>query len=465
MKTSKLSQLFRSVRRHHLPFKTSLFSCLLLVLSAAGFTQYARAAAGDLDTTFGHGGRVLSNFGGSQGSNDFAYAMALQPDGKIVTAGFRYFGNSSEGADMLVARYNSDGTLDNSFGSGGRVTTDFGLTDVARGVAIQADGKIVVAGSTYDLFPVFGEYALARYNPDGSLDSSFGSGGLVTSFFGGLGCAGNALALQADGKIVVAGEKTISFIFGDDGSNLDFAVARYNTDGSLDSAFGTGGVATTDYFQLNDTAAAVRVQPDGKIVAVGTSEGSTTSFDFAVVRYLSNGTLDNRFGQQGKVFTDLHTQQGEGASAAILQPDGKIIAGGFKSANNARNPFTLIRYNVNGKVDGAFGVGGVVTVSFGRVLQSVGGGGLALQPDGKIIAAGFANGEGSTDDFLISRILPTGQLDSSFGTGGRVTTSFGNLNGGSFATTVQPDGKIIAAGFQATSTEGADVAVARYLDN
>jgi len=283
--------------------------------------------------------------------------------------------------------------------------------------------------------------------------------------FGDQGCAANPLALQADGKIVVAGEETVSFIFGEDGSNLDFAVARYNTDGSLDSSFGNGGVATTDYFHLSDTAGDVRIQPDGKIVVVGTSEGSASFFDFAVVRYLPNGTLDNRFGQQGKVFTDLHTEGGEYASALLLQPDGKIVAGGHRSTADVTDPFTLIRYSANGKVDRAFGRNGIATINFGRVLQNVGSGGLAVQPDGKIVVVGFASGEGSTDDFLVSRILPTGQLDSSFGSGGKVTTSFGNLNGGSFATALQSDGKIVAVGFQATTTEGVDLAVARYLVN
>ena len=161
MKTYKLDSFWslRSPRNSfHLHFKTTLFSCLILVLIIAGFSQSARAAAGDLDTTFGRNGKVLSDFGNS---SELAYAMALQPDGKIVAAGYRFFGLSSQGADMLVARYNRDGTLDSSFGSGGKVTTDFGLTDIARGVVIQADGKIVVAGQTYDIFSVFGEYALA----------------------------------------------------------------------------------------------------------------------------------------------------------------------------------------------------------------------------------------------------------------------------------------------------------------
>src|SRR3954469_1778949 len=164
-------------------FKTGLFS-LLLALTVPGVSQSVRAAAGGLDPTFGNGGKVLTDFGNGNNSNEFASAVALQPDGKIVAAGYRFFGNSSEGADMLIVRYNTDGTLDSTFGNGGEVTTDFGLTDIAQGVVIQPDGKIVVAGQTYGLFSVFGEFALAPYNPDGSLDSSFGNGGMVTSLFG-----------------------------------------------------------------------------------------------------------------------------------------------------------------------------------------------------------------------------------------------------------------------------------------
>ena len=460
MKTDKsiFSQPLRSTHNtsQH-PLTLRLFKYVLLALIAAALTQSALAAAGDLDPTFGRRGQVLSDFGG--GSNDFASAVALQPDGKIVTAGYRFVGNEAQGADMLIVRYNRNGKLDKTFGNGGSVITDFGLTDIARAVVIQPDGKILVAGDTSSLFSVFGEFALARYNSDGSLDPSFGNGGTVVSFFGDQGCAANAMALQSDGKIVVVGEQTVNFVFGDR-SDTDFAVARYNSDGSLDSTFGSGGFVATDYFQLSDSAGAVLIQPDGKIIAVGISEGLSTFRDFAVARYLPNGAPDASFGQQGKVFTDLHTQDGEGADAAVLQPDGKIIAGGSESVNSGKDPFTLVRYKANGRVDNSFGQQGVVTVSFGRVLQSVGS--LSLQSDGKIVAVGSANGESSDDDFLIARILPNGQLDSSFGTGGKVTTNFGNLNGGSFAGALQPDGKIVAAGFQATNTEGVDVAVARY---
>jgi uncharacterized delta-60 repeat protein len=437
------------------------FLTALTLFAFFAFTAAPTAcgAAGDLDPNFGHQGKVLSDFGGT---NDFAYATALQSDGRIVTAGFRYSGDTSSGGDILVARYNRNGTLDTTFGAGGRVVTDLGLTDAARALIIQPDGKILVAGVTFEIYSVFGEIALVRYNPDGSLDTTFGSGGIVISFFGDQGCQANSVALQGDGKIVVGGSLTVDFIIGEQ-SDVDFLVARYNTDGSLDSSFGNGGFVSTDFFQLDDSAAAVLIQPDNKIVAVGTSEGLVTYFDFALVRYLANGQLDTSFGRTGKVFTDLRTQDGEGAATAVLQPDGRIIAGGSSSAQNGQDPFTLIRYNPNGRLDGSFGERGVVKINFGVFLQSCSG--LVLQPDGKIVAAGFASSEGPSDDFLLARILGNGQLDPSFGVGGKVDTSFGNLNGGAFGVLRQPDGKIVAAGFQATNTEGSDVAIARYLGN
>ncbi|MGH8093590.1 MAG: delta-60 repeat domain-containing protein, partial [Chthoniobacterales bacterium] len=180
------------------PFLRRLGLCAFAAFLAL-LSHTAAAAPGDLDSSFGKGGQVASDF---KGSNDFAYAVALQADGKIVIAGNRFLGNSAEGADFLVARYNPDGTLDKTFGQGGHVVTDFGLTEQAAAVAIQPDGKIVVAGGTYSVFPFAGgQYALARYNPNGSLDTSFGVGGLVRTTFNSEGCFASALVLQADGKI------------------------------------------------------------------------------------------------------------------------------------------------------------------------------------------------------------------------------------------------------------------------
>ncbi|MBA2434942.1 MAG: hypothetical protein H0V54_07660, partial [Chthoniobacterales bacterium] len=232
---------------------------------------------GDLDPTFGTNGKVTTDFGTII---DEARAVAVQPDGKIVTAGATVGGNFF---DFALARYNTDGSLDITFGTGGKVTTAFNTNnDEAFAVALQADGKIVAAG-----FAVIGgtdDFALARYNTNGSLDTTFGTGGKVTTAFGSSIDRAHAVAVQPDGKIVAAGRAVIG------GGSFDFALARYNTDGSLDTTFGTGGKVTTACGSSNDEAFAVALQPDGKIVAAG--RVFSNKEDFALARYNTDGSLD-----------------------------------------------------------------------------------------------------------------------------------------------------------------------------
>ena len=232
----------------------------------------------------------------------------------------------------------ADGDLDLSFGSGGKVTTDFMEgSSAASDLALQSDGKFIAVGSVGQ--GSSRDFALARYNSDGSLDTSFGSGGTVTTHFFGSSDQALAVALQSDGKIIAVGQAVQSD--GDD----DFALARYNSDGSLDTSFGTGGKVTTDFFSQNDQAFAVALQSDGKIIAAG-----STFLDFALARYNSDGSLDATFGSGGKVTTDFAFS--DQAFAVALQSDGKIIAAGF--ANQGRrdiNDFALARYNSDGSLD------------------------------------------------------------------------------------------------------------------
>ena len=434
-------------------------SVLTLLATALAFVaQHAAAAPGDLDPAFGSDGMVTSDF---QRSNDIAYATALQTDGKILIAGIRFIGNSATGGDFLIARYNPDGTLDRSFGQRGRVIVDLGLTEKAAAMAVQADGKIVIAGGTYDVFPAAGgQYALVRFNSNGSLDTTFGNAGVVTTSFGTSGCFASAMVIQSDGKIVAAGTNYIDF-----SSNSDFGVARYNSDGSLDSTFGTGGLVSTDFNQGLDAALAVALQADGKIVAVGSAVSAVSFYDFALVRYLADGSLDSTFGTAGKVETDLGANNLDQANAAVLQPDGKIVAAGTTIARNGLDQFfALTRYNTDGTLDAGFGRSGLATVDFGSFFQIARS--LHLQSDGKIVAVGYADTESSDSDFLVTRLKSNGRIDQSFGTQGTVRTSFGDLNGGANSSVLQADGNIVAAGFNATSTRrGVDVALARYLGN
>ena len=265
---------------------------------------------GTLDTTFGTGGSAIASFGGAAD----AFGLALQPDGGIVEVGTADTGSSS---DFAVARYDQNGNPDVTFGVGGKVTTDFGLDDRAVSVIVEPDGHLAVAGQRGSLF------ALARYDSAGTLDPSFVSGGMVTT---GICCSPKALVRQPDGRLVVAGDA------------VDFVLARFATDGTLDSAFGTAGVVQTDFRveQINPTRAGARsllLQPDGDLVAVGYyNSGNYVVFNeqFALARYDSAGRLDPTFTPCGVVLTPFRSIEALGsddtAEAALLTSDGKIVA-------------------------------------------------------------------------------------------------------------------------------------------
>ncbi len=431
-----------------------------IVLTWLISSQVAQAAAGDLDPTFGTGGMATTDI---NHSTDIANAVAVQADGKLVVVGQTYKQNDFSNEDFVVTRYNPDGTLDTTFGRGGKVRTDFpGLAAVPSSVVIQPDGKIVVAGGAFPLFTFAGNFEVVRYNPNGSLDRSFGNGGIVTTTFPE-GSYASDVALQPDGKIIAAGTVFVDFIPGES-SNTDFALARYNPDGSPDTTFGNGGQVSTDFVGLEDDAFSVLIQPDGKIVAVGSANDPATFYDFAAVRYLSNGAIDTTFGVAGKVSTDFGDQNFDRARSAALQPDGRIVAAGFAiSQNGGVQNFAVARYTSNGVLDTTFSGDGKNQIDFGDCCQSANK--VLLQSDGKIVTVGYANTEDSDSDFLLARLNPRGSLDASFGVGGKVRTSFGDLNGGANGAALQSDGKIVAVGFQATfSNQWANFALARYLN-
>ena len=403
-----------------------------LVLGAAVLVVPAQAAPGDLDPSFGSGGTVTTDFG----DRDRAAAVAIQADGKILAAGNTCC-SSPGGSDFALARYNADGSLDTSFGSGGTLTTDIGAFDFALATAIQPDGKIVAVGRTGPSGT--GDFALARYNPNGSLDASFGSAGKVTTDFGGLDVA-YGVAIQPDGKIMVAGGG---------GTPGDFALARYNADGSFDTSFGMAGKVTTDFdLGLLDGAMDVALQSNGRIIAVGftTIAGSAA---FALARYNTDGSLDTSFGNGGKVTTDFGGS--DTAFAMAIQPDGMIVVVGTGAGNFG--DFTLARYMTDGSLDANFGSGGKVTTDF---VGPDSANAVALQANGKIVAAGS---RANFRDFALARYNTDGSLDASFGSGGKLTTDFGGQDA-AFGVAIQPDGNIVLAG---NGGADFDFALARYL--
>lgn len=416
-----------------------------VALSATFSTTQAQAedSPGDLDPSFGIGGKVTTDF--AVGLSDLADAVVLQQDGKIVTAGLA-------GVDFALARFNPDGTLDTGFGTGGKVTTDFAGFDQAFAIMLQPDGKLVAAGVA-NQGSGDANFALARYNPDGALDTSFGSGGKVSTDFAGRDDVALDLVLQADGKIVVVGRMALD-IGPPHGLSLDFALARYNPDGTLDTSFGSEGKVTTDFADGSDGASTLILQPDGMLVAAGGASGTTGFPDFALARYNSDGTLDTGFGIGGKVTTDFGGFFDE-ISEIRLQQDGKLVAAGTAGSLYDFD-FALARYNPSGSLDSTFGTGGKVMTDFFGCCDS--GSALVIQSNGKLVAAGTAS-----NDFALARYNPDGTLDMGFGTGGEITTDFAGSSDGAFALLLQPDGKLVAAGTTDDFALSRDFALARYL--
>ncbi|HEX8089323.1 MAG TPA: hypothetical protein VF762_10745, partial [Blastocatellia bacterium] len=393
---------------------------------------------GSLDTSFGTDGKQTTEFSGYE---DTATGMAIQPDGKIVLAGISRSADGADNSDFALARYNPNGGLDPSFGSGGKVTTDVsGSFEGASAVALQPDGKIIAAGGG-------NTGILMRYNADGSLDSSFGaSGKIITSTTISI----RAIALRSDGKIVAAG-----FVFTTaPKSSYDFAVSRYNADGSLDVSFGKAGTTVTDFFGLNDFAASCVLSPDGKIIVGGraTRDGPIFDgdYDFGLARYNENGSLDLAFGDGGKAIADFSSIRDE-ATGITLQPDGKILAvGQYIDATSTR--LALARFNLDGSLDATFGARGKLATPLKSGSPDIV---VTLQGDGKIIVGGASG-------FTLVRYNPDGSHDQSFHSRGTTSTNFFNRDDLAFAVAVQADGKIVAAGYAQDQNRNALFALARY---
>jgi uncharacterized delta-60 repeat protein len=409
-----------------------------------------------LDTSFGNQGKVTTAIGKAA---DIGNSVAIQTDGKIVAAGKSHNGTNW---DFAVVRYLANGVIDQTFGGTGKVVNLVGTgNDVGNGVAIQKDGKIVVAGETYNGSNL--DFAVVRYNTNGSLDTSFGGTGKVTigyidSTYGNdihddYACC---VALQGDGKIVVAG--LAGGYYNYNGTGDDIAVVRYNSNGTLDTTFSGGRVRTNiggGSFGSKDVARSVTVQGDGKIVVAGDHNDSYTGTTFfALARYNADGSSDNDFGGFGIVTTrisdNLYGGKCVGRSMA-LQKDGKIVVAGQLLASNY--DFAMARYNTYGTLDTSFNSTGIVKTDFGNGDDD--GFGVAVQADGKILVAGMSVG-----DFGLARYNTNGTLDAAFGSAGKVKTDFGSGFDSGTCIALQSDGRIVVAGKSSNNTD--DFSLARY---
>jgi len=401
------------------------------------------AQAGSLDPTFGTGGIVTTPNTTTGCGAVVNCAVAIQSDGKIVVAGSAAQSNGAP--ELALARYNTNGSLDSTFGSRGIVVFAESNGGPAFGLAIQTDGKIIVASPTSLKLDVF------RYNTNGTLDATFGSGGIVSTNAAGLliGTVPGGIALLSSGKILVA---------------VGGVLLRFLTDGQLDSSFGTGGVA-----RLLGSAQALALLSSGKPLV-------TSAFNFtagSATRYNLNGSLDTAFGVNGQT-----PSLGQALAIVPLSSGKFILAGTLDSAvpasgGTTSQGFVLARYNSNGTIDTTFGTHGAVVTTFTGNAYSAALA-LAVQSNGDIVAAGVTEatnpglGAGPSD-FALARYTPNGQLDTSFGNNGLVTTAFGtngeNLAGAS-ALAIQSDGKIVAVGFDNSPTFGSPsngFTLARYL--
>jgi uncharacterized delta-60 repeat protein len=410
--------------------------------SGFGIARYT--ADGALDPAFGTGGLVVTR--SSQGGF-VANALALQPDGKIVIAGMASDLPTAT-IQIAVARFNADGTPDKAFGVDGLAKLPAGPGGgVANAIALQLDGALVVAGTAFSHGNAEDEFAVARFLANGHPDAAFGTNGLVSTHVGAAASGAQAVALQPDGAILVAGTA-----FSNGPTDDDFALARYLVDGTLDAAFGSDGIVTTDFGSSPleaslDRAAALTVAADGKIVVGGSKRGERQAM--IVARYHADGSLDHSFGSGGKVQVEVAEPQVYSVAAS---PSGDLLlAGSAAPAARGTAPFAVVRLHADGTPDSAFGTSGLVTTSFEGSRS--GARAVAIEADGKLLTAGAKYGAPSSQGdaqpqsgFALARYLANGNIDPAFGVGGRVLTDLGDAGALPLSLVVQPDGKVIAAG-------------------
>jgi uncharacterized delta-60 repeat protein len=449
-----------------------VFACVLAAtLVATVSINRVEAASGDLDTSFGNGGVVTAGLRPNE--YEEAEAVAVQKDGRIII-GIDH--RLIEGAgDFVLMRYNANGTLDTTFGIGGVVQTDFlGFGGVVASVKIDSKGRIVAAGFINTNSPnnysyPYGDLAVARYTASGALDTSFGSQGVFTrdiNHFENI----EEIAIQPDGKIVAAGWAFLPNSFTD----YDFVSFRLTTNGTLDPTFAGGNIVFTDFAGSDDIAYTLALQADGRIVVGGNAKSSYSGYKpvLGLARYNANGTLDSTFGVHGKVTTSIAGNADEFEDYCyklLVRPvplsltgEEQIIAVGTRYSPYASSVpnysmGALLCYLPDGSLNPSFGTGGIVLTSFSSRDSATC---AVRQTDGKIVIAGQTYEQAIGFQFALARYNSNGTLDTSFGQGGIVRTLIGPRSiVNDLALT--PQGGIVAAG--RSYSPGIQIALAKYL--
>lgn len=395
--------------------------------------------SGDLDTTFSRDGRAITSVTPAWPEGEYVNSIAIQGNGKIVVAG-RSNGN------FALVRYNSNGALDATFSADGKLMINFGGIEIAYGVVVQPNGKIVVVGDRCtDAGPPC-DLALARYNANGRPDATFSGDGKVVLNYPKGDNGANSLALQPDGKIVVAG-------YASKGADRDFAIYRFNPNGSRDKTFSDDGVAVGNFGRgKQDYIYDLEIQKsDGKIVLAGYTEDGSGNKNFAIARLNPDGTADTTFSRDGRQITNFGAND---SAYGLALHDGKIMVVGETCTAPLTCSIAVARYKANGALDPTFSNTGKKVFLFGPGAYSSARG-VLVTPNGKIVVAGAASG-----DFGLVRLLPSGALDASFSGDGKVLIDFGG-NDDANGMIMQPsDGKYVLGGF---TTLGGDFAIARIL--
>ena len=395
----------------------SFLPVITLVFSTAALSQ-----AVNLDPAFGTGGMVIETAPEDAG---YANRVLIQPDGKILIAGI----NSFSPMFFCIVRYNADGTRDLSFGTDGLVKTDVGepANDGISDMVLQPDGKIVAMGSVF----IGGNYqtVVARYNTDGSLDSGFDSDGITYVDLGSGSDPAEAIGLQPDGKIVFA-----------QGYYTVFSIVRLNQDGTIDLSFDTDGVLQTSFGGFGDSPFDLAMQADGKMVVVGNSyDVILEELLIGVARYNTDGTLDNTFSGDGQLMTQVGTGSVQ-INKLVIRPGGEIAVGGsVETINNLDG--LVYQFLSDGTTDLSFGAAGKTIFNYeDYTTQS-----MALQDDGKLVLATLMGS--LDDDFVVVRLNEDGALDNTFSDDGYVVVNLDdNVGSAASDVAIQSDGKIVATG-------------------
>jgi uncharacterized delta-60 repeat protein len=436
--------------------KYILLAALLLAI------QFVHAQAGTLDSSFGIGGRMLASFGQSSECT----AMIMLKSGKILTSGIT---GPFDRERIGLMRFNIDGTLDSSFANNGQLIDYTFPNDMilCRGIAETSDGKIVALAEERGGVNVHGmNVMLARYFEDGSTDSSFGKYGFIRTDVGyDENCS--AVKIDGDGKIIIAGIE-IEF---KGTSSQNILLMRYNQNGSVDSSFGNNGIVIPDINGAHtfEDANTILLQPDGKIITGGRIfDKQYDSSKFLLMRFLQNGKIDSTFGINGTMVS--HFKEADVIFSIALRADGKIIAAGstFEKRNQpylAYSNTAIAQYLPNGQPDVTFGKKGKAVLSIPDYNTE--GKSILIQNDGKFVIAGITGKPifgGS--QFIVTRFLKNGTVDSSFGIDGSTQTRFGSGGGVCKNAILQSDGKILVSGTYYPGSTPSSFALARYnIDN